>query len=139
MAPQRGSDEYSVQIRSIQRQSEMHFAELLLDSADESVHSFLSVGLQYLQVLYYYHWSKARLDLQLFHLCRQPYRAGDVLLLTSKSYDSDEVQTLVLVENVERGGVKRDQQVIQALMQMAPKDNGNLPSLALQAEAQTSQ
>jgi len=73
------------------------------------------------------------------HLCRQPYRVGDLLLLTSTSSESDEVQTLLLVENVERGEVKRDQQVIQALMQMAPKDNGILPSLALQAEAQTSQ
>ncbi len=60
-------------------------------------------------------------------LYRQPFRSSDVLLLTSTSKGTsrnEAVQLLVLVESVERDPASRDQKVVQALVNMTPKQSG---------------
>ncbi|CAL8465380.1 g4916 [Coccomyxa elongata] len=87
---QQAHSDHVLQLRSIQRQSEMHVADFILGISDE-----------------------------------QPFRGGDFILLssTSKGVDRhDEVQVLVLVESVDRDSTNHDQQIIQGLVNITPKD-----------------
>ncbi|BDA50111.1 probable helicase SEN1 at C-terminar half [Coccomyxa sp. Obi] len=87
---QQAECDHVLQLRSIQRQSEMHVAEFSLGTSDE-----------------------------------QPFRGSDLILLssTSKGVDrQDEVQVLVLVESVDRDPSNHDQQIIQGLVNITPKD-----------------
>ncbi|KAK9903356.1 hypothetical protein WJX75_003688 [Coccomyxa subellipsoidea] len=92
-ASQHRSSDHILQLCSLQRQSEMHVAEFLMEASS----------------------------------VEQPFRSSDVLLLTSTSKGAgrhDAVQLLILVESVERDPTSRDQQTVQALVNMTPKDSG---------------
>lgn len=125
-ASQHRSSDHILQLCSLQRQSEMHVAKFLMEASSvECVYCQLCENhfLRLCQIQYSMHMH----TLMILHFYRQPFRSSDVLLLTSTSKGAgrhDAVQLLILVESVERDPTSRDQQTVQALVNMTPKDSG---------------